>query len=162
MAKSKNCVCILCGKKYKYTRTGRPTYEYCKSCMANRHRFALKAAAVEYLGGKCVLCGYSKSLRALTCDHVFSTEKDFGIAVSFKASAARYKAELDKCVLLCENCHREAHDDLEMMQYRPGWQSPLLKRIVSKHSKQKPRDFQFDRKDWASWHPKTQSPKTRR
>lgn len=40
-------------------------------------------------------------------------EKDFGIAAKgHTKSWERIKEELDKCVLVCSNCHKEIHGDV--------------------------------------------------
>lgn len=70
-----------------------------------------KLKAVEYKGGKCIVCGYNKSIRALQFHHLDPSQKDFGISGSTK-SFEKLKSELDKCVLLCSNCHAEVHDNL--------------------------------------------------
>lgn len=70
-----------------------------------------KLKAIEYKGGKCLICGYNKSVRALQFHHINPKEKDFGISGTTK-SFEKLKPELDKCVLLCANCHAEVHDNL--------------------------------------------------
>lgn len=68
-----------------------------------------KQKAVDYLGGKCVECGYNKCLAAMEFHHFNMTEKDFGIGRLKSRSFEGMKQELDKCELLCANCHREKH-----------------------------------------------------
>ena len=63
---------------------------------------------VDYKGGKCEICGYNKCLEALEFHHKDPNEKDFSIANNFK-SMDKMKTEVDKCLLLCANCHREEH-----------------------------------------------------
>lgn len=70
----------------------------------------IKDKAVKYMGGCCLICGYNKCNRALHFHHINNFEKDFDI--SSKTSWSVVKEELDKCVLLCANCHMEAHDNL--------------------------------------------------
>lgn len=70
-----------------------------------------KLKAVEYKGGKCIVCGYNKSIRALQFHHLDPSQKNFGISGTTK-SFEKLKPELDKCVLLCSNCHAEVHDNL--------------------------------------------------
>lgn len=70
-----------------------------------------KLKAIQYKGGKCLVCGYNKSMRALTFHHLDPSKKDFGISGGTKSFEAM-KDELDKCVLLCANHHAEVHDGL--------------------------------------------------
>ena len=73
-------------------------------------RKKIREMAIEYLGSKCSLCGYKKCLEALEFHHKDSSEKDFGISnKGYTRSWEKVKAELDKCTLLCANCHRELH-----------------------------------------------------
>ena len=66
--------------------------------------------AVEYKGGKCINCGYKKDIAALDFHHVDETKKDFGLSQrGLTRSWDRIKKELDKCILVCANCHREIH-----------------------------------------------------
>lgn len=74
-------------------------------------RQRIKRRALEYMGGKCIKCGYDKSPRALHFHHVNPKEKAFGIGSANRAWEL-IKTELDKCVLLCSNCHCELHDDM--------------------------------------------------
>lgn len=64
--------------------------------------------AKEYAGAKCSLCGYDKCQAALEFHHLDPNEKDFNISHSNK-SFESMKPELDKCILVCANCHREIH-----------------------------------------------------
>jgi len=72
-----------------------------------------KQKAVDAFGGECQICGYNKCLGALEFHHRDGEEKL--VAPSYavnKWSWERAKVELDKCTLLCANCHREVHEDL--------------------------------------------------
>lgn len=63
---------------------------------------------MDYKGGKCQSCGYSRCIGALELHHIDPTTKSFGIGEKgYTRSWAKVQAELDKCVLLCANCHRE-------------------------------------------------------
>lgn len=66
---------------------------------------------MAYKGGKCAICGYNRCLLALEFHHLDPLEKDFSISSRMTSWKAIVK-ELDKCVLLCANCHREVHDGL--------------------------------------------------
>jgi len=74
-------------------------------------RRLLRERAIEYLGGSCRICGYDKWPAAFDFHHLDPMGKDFTISEGM-TSWDRIKPELDKCVLLCANCHRETHDGL--------------------------------------------------
>ena len=91
----------------------------CIKCKNKFHtkkkRKELKTRSIEYKGGCCENCGYSKCIDALEFHHVDATQKDFGIAASgITRSWDKMKIELDKCILLCSNCHREIHAELKI------------------------------------------------
>ena len=67
-----------------------------------------KLKLIEYKGGKCEICGYNKCIAALEFHHLDPNEKDFTISGSSK-SFEHLKEEVDKCILVCANCHRELH-----------------------------------------------------
>jgi len=75
-------------------------------------RSRTKEKAVEYKGGVCVVCGYNRCVRAFDFHHLDPKEKDFTISKNCNKAWDKVKAELDKCVLVCANCHREIHDGL--------------------------------------------------
>lgn len=83
--------------------------EYLKKAVTLR-RQKIRRMLVEYKGGMCTLCGYSQCIDALDLHHKDANQKDFGISSSgLTRSWEKNKAEADKCVLLCANCHREIH-----------------------------------------------------
>jgi hypothetical protein len=87
---------------------------YCKGCtnsQAMERQKKLKIQCVEYKGGCCQVCNYSKSLSALEFHHLNPSEKEFSLSSKKSFSFNELiKKELDKCILLCANCHREQHD----------------------------------------------------
>ncbi len=89
---------------------------YCKVCtnkQTTMRQRLLKQLAVDYKGGCCVNCGYNKYIGALEFHHTNPDEKDFTIAnCKHTAFNDKIKLELDKCVLLCSNCHRERHNEI--------------------------------------------------
>lgn len=108
-----NVKCKRCGRDYVYDSRRRQGHNKtsCNSCTVNTRRFELKKKAVEYKGGKCEKCGYNKSYRSMVFHHP-SSDKDFQISGSHCRSWESIKEELDKCNLLCANCHGEEHDKL--------------------------------------------------
>lgn len=76
----------------------------------SEHRRRTKERVVYYLGGKCILCGYNKCNRSLHAHHVEPANKKFSIArKGTTRSWKKLRKELDKCVLVCANCHGEIH-----------------------------------------------------
>ena len=88
----------------------------CKKCAVDavkRRREKVKDLAVEYKGGECQCCGYKKYKGALEFHHIDSNEKDFGIGEKgYTRSFEKVKKEVDKCILVCSNCHKEIHAGL--------------------------------------------------
>ncbi len=63
---------------------------------------------IERLGGCCATCGYKQDLRALQIDHIDPNTKIFKLSLgrySAKGFSERHLRELEKCQLLCANCH---------------------------------------------------------
>lgn len=75
----------------------------------------LKANAVQYMGGCCVLCGYNRCHSALHFHHINPWEKDFNI--SSKNRWIDIRKEIEKCALVCANCHAEIHAGLIDHEY---------------------------------------------
>lgn len=75
-------------------------------------RQKIKEKAVEYKGGKCEKCGYDNCIWALEFHHKISKEKDFNISNSKMLNWEKIKLELDKCAMVCSNCHREIHHNI--------------------------------------------------
>lgn len=109
--------CKTCKKDYSIlcfsaTKAGHRRYE-CKRCYTNKQqttRQRLKLQCVTYKGGKCERCGYNKCSAAFDFHHKDQTKKDFQISrITIGTLTDNLKKELDKCELLCANCHREEH-----------------------------------------------------
>ncbi|MCR4330198.1 MAG: HNH endonuclease [Candidatus Roizmanbacteria bacterium] len=93
----------------KDKRTYRDRAAYIIKAVTKRRK-KLKKMAVDYLGGQCIFCGYNKLDDALEFHHIDATKKDFGLAKrGLTRSWEKIKQELNKCVLVCANCHREIH-----------------------------------------------------
>lgn len=100
-------VCKLCGKSFKdYQGKNRSR---CGSCNTKIRRFRAKAAAIKYLGGKCAECGWRGNQAALEFHHKNFSQKDFMIGNVANKQWEKIKKELEKCILLCANCHAAVH-----------------------------------------------------
>lgn len=89
-----------------------------------------KMELIEYKGGKCEICGYNKNIAALQFHHINPDEKEFKLDVrklSNNKMENIYK-EVDKCMLLCANCHSEIHHkDMELEMVLARIEDILLK-----------------------------------
>jgi hypothetical protein len=92
----------------------------CKKCASDaviKKRKKIKLKSVEYKGGKCEICGYNKCVEALHFHHLNPSEKHFGLSnKGLTRSWDKIKPEIDKCMLVCSNCHSEIHSNLIDLQ----------------------------------------------
>lgn len=118
-AKGTPVECAKCGRDYVFDHSKGHSLTHCNSCMANGRREKVKLRAIAYLGGMCRNCGYSRCTRALCFHHVDPSKKDFSLSShSADRSWEVLRAELDKCVLLCANCHMEIHEEIDQRRAR--------------------------------------------
>ena len=81
-----------------------------------KRRKKVRQMAVDYKGGRCEKCGYNRCVDALEFHHLDSSGKDFSIsAKGYTRSWSKVREELDKCILLCANCHREVHAKTQLL-----------------------------------------------
>ena len=116
-------ICEICGKEFTIINHGW-VRKFCYECspkiddnctnaqQITIKRRALKEMLIQYKGGKCERCGYNKCNRALEFHHLDPTKKDFGVSQNINRNINDLKAEVDKCILLCSNCHAEVHQEL--------------------------------------------------
>jgi len=92
------------GKKYYESIRDR------RKQMVDKH----KREATAMFGGRCGRCGYNEFDSALEFHHVDPKGKERTIATLissrlFSPTLPEVQAELDKCTLLCRNCHAGLH-----------------------------------------------------
>ena len=109
--KSKKCAAIaatLLPRRPNGSRIRKDQYrKYQKELRKKR-----KKALVEIFGGKCSICGYNKSYKALEFHHKNSKGKEFNLScLGYTCKWERLLNEAKKCVLMCANCHRELGDE---------------------------------------------------
>ena len=109
-----NKLCIVCGKDVD-ADSDKAT---CKSCyeqgLAWRRiqQRSMKQRCVEYLGGRCVYCLIESTCYSIyDFDHRDPSYKSAGLSVLIRDNSNWdvIKQELDKCDLVCSNCHRIRH-----------------------------------------------------
>lgn len=87
----------------------------CRACVLQERRTktssraTLKWLAVQYKGGKCLDCSGVFPVCAYDFHNRDSTQKDFVMSSKGSGWNDQIKIELDKCDLLCSNCHRIRH-----------------------------------------------------
>ena len=77
------------------------------------YRRRRKLNLIKVCGNKCNLCGYDKTVAALEFHHINPEEKDYNIAA--KGTCHQLETDLkevQKCILVCANCHREIHENM--------------------------------------------------
>lgn len=114
-----------CSEKFKISRT--TVVKYVKNKFIERtqeekndanylrvknYRQRMKEKLVTYKGNECQLCGYNKCITALEFHHLNPHEKDFNISRYTNLKWDSVVSEVDKCIMVCANCHREIHAGL--------------------------------------------------
>lgn len=125
LLKEEEKICILCKAKFIANNIQRL---YCYECSpsglnptdALRYKKRkVKSMLIHYKGGKCSKCGYNRCQGALQFHHLNPEEKEFTLSQvnlnDTDFSFENLQKEVDKCVLLCANCHFEEHykDEIE-------------------------------------------------
>ena len=112
--------CSYCGKDFQDNKRR----IYCDDCIAKhkkeplpkssttmrmiRNRNFLKTYKVDK---KCEFCGYNKHPGILEFHHKDKNDKTDEVSRLTKSLKSIYtiKKEIEKCILICPNCHRELH-----------------------------------------------------
>ena len=114
--------CKICSKAL----AGKQTHFCSKICKNKFHQsytsqksrgLDRKLNLLKLAGEKCSKCGYNKNISALSFHHLESKDKDFKLDMRSLSNRTLDKVmnELQKCILLCHNCHAEIHNpDLEL------------------------------------------------
>lgn len=110
-------ICRICGNEFETIPNG-GSRQFCFECVPEGlnssqrtvvKRQAAKKQAVKLLGGKCLKCGNEKHY-LLDFHHLDKTTKD-GTPSRMLANSQveEFFTEIQKCALLCSNCHQEFH-----------------------------------------------------
>ena len=85
-----------------------PKQEYINAYL-NKRRHLLKKKMVKYKGGKCKNCKCIKHDVIFDFHHIDPSKKEYTISKIYHLKWEIIKKELDKCIMLCSNCHRLLH-----------------------------------------------------
>jgi len=97
-----------CAERAKQWRTRNKDYVLLKQRESKRKR---KEEAIEYLGGICTKCNGTFHPAVYEFHHRDPATKDRDPSKMLQLSWKRLQEELDKCELLCANCHRLTHHE---------------------------------------------------
>lgn len=112
--------CRTCEKEFRPNSSAAFCSDHCKKeehlkrskRSYNRIRNEMKQWAIKYKGGKCSKCE-EFHIACLQFHHLDPKQKDFTIGESCKINSRINKEiirkELDKCILICANCHFKLH-----------------------------------------------------
>ena len=86
----------------------------CKACW-NKRTYQSGKNKINKLkedrGGACERCGFDQHLAALQWHHPDPSVKEYTIGHRRGLTESKLKEEVDKCELLCANCHAIEHAD---------------------------------------------------
>lgn len=109
------CGAALQGRQRRFCSRGcknRDTNNRHQSYSSQQERgLSRKLELINACGGRCSRCGYARNIAALSWHHLDPGQKAFSLDVRSLSNRNRdaIHAELRKCLLLCANCHAEAH-----------------------------------------------------
>lgn len=114
-------ICSVCQEKKStedfYSRSSRNNkpFDRCKGCFnkyCTERWVSKKIKAIIYKGSKCQdceICYPNEPYVVFDFHHLNPNDKDVDWSKLRLKSEESIKKELDKCVLLCSNCHRKRH-----------------------------------------------------
>ena len=117
-------ICVCCGEvKLKtefYTNESGSCRGYCKRCSCKYHQDRVRKVKIKmvlYKGGSCERCGLrleNSHYSVFDFHHVDPLTKDPKFSGIKFQKWEKIKNEIDKCKLLCSNCHRITHAEISL------------------------------------------------
>ncbi len=115
-------------------------FYHCKGKHTTAWRIRVKEKLIAYKGGKCEECGYDKQIpRVFDFHHRDPKQKEFAIGSYTVLNFEKLKNEVDKCELVCKNCHAEIHHESDkanrqkLLDAHKEWKSTRLKSKICPH-----------------------------
>jgi len=110
------CGCKLILDKTIYSSAAKNNSYLCKKCSklyCKKYHIERKKILTTLRINGCAICGYNECADALDFHHVNPKDKCFGINMEGlkKHNDVNFINELNKCILLCCNCHRKIHSE---------------------------------------------------
>ena len=103
--KSKYCSNKCKSKAHYYDRKNSNTYH-----SQTLRGLSRKIEFINLKGGSCIKCGYNKNISVLEFNHLCCKLFPLDLRNLSNRNKKDLLDELDKCELLCANCHREYHN----------------------------------------------------
>lgn len=123
----------------------------CENCHREHHypksnskRSQIKKFLLDYKGLHSCKCGYNKNVAALEFHHPSPSDKEFSISKIDKIDES-VLTEVDKCEVVCANCHRTIHFDCELFKINEN-------RIIEKSENLKTPNRTYDRQEILDLH----------
>ena len=95
--------CLECGRKFKWKKNS-----VCSTCRSFKRRDQQRTKAIDLCGGKCFFCK-NNDYDVLTFHHRNPKTKKFNLCNNWQKNWNELKLEIQKCDLLCANCHMKFH-----------------------------------------------------
>ena len=108
---NKKHLCLRCEESdpSQFYKTQKSLCKKCRNADNKIKYQKYKEIDIIKRGGKCSSCGYNKYIGALEFHHLNPDTKDPDFESLMKRSPKSRSQELDKCIILCSNCHKETH-----------------------------------------------------
>lgn len=109
----RHTICKECQRRYKKESYYRHYDENKEKFKERRNSRFLEQKDFLYKIKKsgCIVCGETEPC-CLDFHHLDPSTKDFTIGASLGASYEKIQREIDKCVIVCANCHRKIHNGI--------------------------------------------------
>ena len=105
--------CLIEKDETDFPMNGNRRHSWCKECHREnvKNKYKENRDWVNTLKDKCSICGYNKNKAALEFHHPDNNKECNVNSLAKRAIKNRERVlkEIEKCELLCANCHREIH-----------------------------------------------------
>jgi hypothetical protein len=97
-------------REYRKVGKGKKDYQRRNEKMT-AYRNVMKLRAIHYKGSVCALCQQSFDPVCFDFHHIEPGTKEIAIASILHKPWKKIKQEIDKCIIVCSNCHRILHKE---------------------------------------------------
>jgi len=101
--------CKTCGKKLDKNKLKGNLCMQCAAQVNVNRRRKKRDIAINHLGNKCIDCGITYPAAVYDFHHLGNKKDCVATMIRNNLKVETILEEVDKCVLLCANCHRIRH-----------------------------------------------------